>query len=153
APVPWLDRLGGRQLSAWLQPGDAVVVAGLAPVFTSREDVIAILEHWLGQGIALHVASVESRFFPRVVPVSFCGALGEVLLRALKASAALDTSCRGEAIRAGLRARKGQGWRYTNYPGYGYRWGGRGRGKKRVLDEYEGVVMSKIVDWRQAGYS
>src|SRR5262249_3786186 len=46
-------------------------------------------------------------------------------------------------------AKKEAGLKYCRYPGYGYRWF-RGR---RVPDEYERMVMGKIVDWKQAGYS
>jgi hypothetical protein len=46
-----------------------------------------------------------------------------------------------------------RGGQLNGYAGYGWKWVGPKRHRKRVPDEEERAVMKKIYEWRTAGHS
>jgi DNA invertase Pin-like site-specific DNA recombinase len=147
----WFTRPAARELMSLLEPGDEVVVAGLASIYASRRDMLTVFREHQARCVVLHIAGYSAKF-PKSVTLG--GAWGDMVLRWFEVFFALDAGARGEAIREALHLKRLRGQRYTNHLPYGWRWE-RQRGEQRpVPDENERAVIRQIVELRdQMGMS
>jgi len=49
--------------------------------------------------------------------------------------------------------KKAAGLKYCARPPLGFRWAGTPGRQRRVVDDYELMIMGKIVEWKEKGYS
>jgi len=57
--TPWLSRPAGQALADRLSPGNSVVLADLAAVYTGVVDLRAAIAPWIETGIILHVVKMR----------------------------------------------------------------------------------------------
>jgi DNA invertase Pin-like site-specific DNA recombinase len=153
AGLSWLQRPAGEQLAARLEPGSAVVVAGLGWIYTSTEDLVKVLTEMRARGVTLHIVQVEGS--PRgpedSLPVG--GEVSDLIVRTLTVLRAFDRSVRSRAVREGMRRRKLEGRKYCRHAGYGFTWKGKKGRERRAPHPHEQAVIGKIIEWRDAGLS
>jgi DNA invertase Pin-like site-specific DNA recombinase len=145
---PWLSRPALSELTAALRPGDALVITSLAPIYSSRRDLLTVLRALQARDIALHIAGSATS-----PSLTVSGTMWNSFLQTLDVLFAFNTRVRGEAIREALHTRRICGRRFTNFAPYGYKWQ-RSRGEQRcVPDSYERATIAQIVEWRDGGAS
>jgi DNA invertase Pin-like site-specific DNA recombinase len=144
----WVTRPAVRALMTALQPGDALVITGLAPLYSSRRALLPALRELQARDIALHFAGSA-----KSPSLAITGVLWNSFLQTLDVLFAFNTRVRGEAIREALYVKKLKGGRYTNYCGYGWRWQGPRGAQRRVADQSERATIRQIIELRDAGAS
>jgi len=149
----WPDRPAGRQLFAAVRPGDTVVIACLSEVAGTMAEGEAVVNLVLARGVELHIVNGTGFRGWYVGPVVITRKLGLTVLAALRLFRDVRREDRRRAARAGIAAARAAGRRFTNYPGYGFRWAGPKGRERLVPDEYEQAVIRHIVDLRRAGAS
>jgi hypothetical protein len=156
ADTPWLARRAGWELAQRLTPGCHVVVASLGVIYSSAEALLELLREWRGKNVTLHVVVMTEPRRKQAFSLVTSGEAGEATELALSAMQVLHRSAqlsRGAAISRGMQQRKALGLKYCRWPGYGNAWVGRKGNERCAPDEYEREVLSKVVEWKCAGYS
>jgi DNA invertase Pin-like site-specific DNA recombinase len=153
AGLSWLQRPAGEQLAARLEPGSAVVVAGLKHLYPSTEELLKVLTEMRARGVTLHIVQVEGSPRGPEASLPVGGEVSDLIVRTLSVLRAFDRSVRSRAVREGMRRRKLEGRKYCRHPGYGFTWKGKKGQERREPHAHEQAVMAKVIEWRQAGYS
>jgi len=153
AGLSWLQRPAGEQLATRLEPGSAVVVAGLKQIYTSMEALLTVLGDWRQLGVILYIVRVGDFSSGPEFSLAVEGEVSDLMVRALTILRAFDRSARSQAVREGMRRRKLEGRKYCRHPGYGFTWRGKKGRERREPHPSEQAVMAKIVEWWDAGYS
>ncbi len=147
ADVPLADRPSGKLMWENLQSGQHLVVYELAFAFSNQQDFLATIRECQARDITLHVVRrVDTAFEPTAFPL-------EETAKALEAYRTLNRNCQSESTRIALIERRRQGCRYTNFPGYGYRWVRRRGRQIRVPDQDELRVIAWLKKSWLAGQS
>jgi DNA invertase Pin-like site-specific DNA recombinase len=138
ANIPLRDRPGGRLLWSDLQSGSCLVITQIFLAFASPAECLEIIRSIQARGVSLHVVhgTIGRPLVPTAVPV-------QQMAKFLEALRALDRKFRSETARTALLKLRRQGCRYTNFPGYGFRWVKRRGRQIRVVDPGE----KKVIEW------
>jgi hypothetical protein len=126
-----------------VRPGDEVIVVWGGGIFTTYKNHASSVRNLWEKGVILHIIGLDGK------PSLSTAEDGARVVQVLQDAAALEASCRSEAIRVGILERKLQRRRHARYAGYGHKWQ---RGK-RVVDSHEQLIISKIRHWREEGRS
>ena len=143
ADTPWFERPEGRRLVSVVRPGDEVIVVWGGGIFTTYKNHASSVRNLWEKGVTLHIIGLDGK------PSLSTAENGALVVQTLQDAAALEASCRSEAIRVGILERKLQRRRHARYAGYGHKWQ---RGK-RVVDSHEQLIISQIGRLRQEGRS
>jgi len=145
--TPFADRPSGQRLWAELQPGQHLVFYMLAFAFSTPENLLSIIRECQARNITLHVVDANGK------PLELTAYPWELTAKAVEAYRAHKRILQSESTRNALLERKWQGRRYTNFPGYGYRWARRGGYQIRVADPDEQRVIAWLKKSWLEGYS
>jgi hypothetical protein len=148
ARTPFLSRPAAQQLWSGLQKRSYLVIAEISLAFCTPANCLEIIRSLQARGVSLHAAHG-----PNCKPLDLTAVPAELTAKFLERLRGLDHQRRNETMRAALLKLKRQGQRYTNYPGYGYRWVKRGGRQMRVPDPHEQEVIAWLKHWRLKGYS
>lgn len=144
ALIALADRPGWQSLLSQIEPACRIVVWGAEVLFTSPFELLDLVDRLEQAGSSLTLVR-EGVTLAAGKPEL------ELLRGAIRAFRSLQSSFRGQAIKAALDDRRQRGVRYCHHAPVGKYWVGR-RGNQRLADDPNALaVAEKVREWRRAG--
>ena len=142
--TPFAERSVGCELNSRLQQGDHLILAKLDRGFRRADDACRTVGAWRDCGITLHVLDVS---------LDTSTPIGDMVLKILAVVAEWERRRISERTAAAVRIARQNGKAANGFAGYGFKYVGAKRHKRRVADTEERVTMKRIVKSRCDGCS
>lgn len=147
------SRPAGNAMMLALCAGDTVVIARLDRLSRSFVEFAGLLDQFMKRRIQLRICDWNGAHFDPANPMS-C-----LLVHMLISFAEYERALISQRTKEGLHALKAQGKKYCSNAPYGYEWIKKSdpktgeMGAELVANETERMLMAKVVEMRDQGYS